>query len=191
MAVTLAEVGNYRLAIGAFQQWATGNLVENRNRGIFAEWLVGQALGVIAEGEHRQEWDEWDLTYGPSESRIEVKAAGRGQTWLQDKPSIPRFDITRKRWRWDPSDNKRIECSPPARLADAYVFCLHVPERPTNENVIDPMRWDFWVVSGRKLDDELSPQKSVGLVTLDRLAKRIPWSDIKPAVDGCMEEVRR
>ena len=24
-----------------FSRWATGNLVDNRNRGIFAEWLVG------------------------------------------------------------------------------------------------------------------------------------------------------
>ena len=30
-----------------FRVWATGNLVENRNRGIFAEWLVGTALGVV------------------------------------------------------------------------------------------------------------------------------------------------
>ena len=40
-----------------FQRWATGNLVENRNRGIFGEWLVGQALGVIGDDEVRQEWD--------------------------------------------------------------------------------------------------------------------------------------
>ncbi len=36
-----------------FQRWATGNLVENRNRGIFGEWLVGQALGVIGDDEVR------------------------------------------------------------------------------------------------------------------------------------------
>lgn len=182
---------NYRLEIGAFYQWATGNLAENRNRGIFAEWFVGQALGVIAEGEHRQEWDDWDLTYGRTQSKIEVKAAGRGQTWPQERPSVPRFDIAPKKWRWDPSDNKRIACSPPARLADAYVFCLHTPERPTNENVVDPSKWDFWVISRRTLDDQLDLQRSVGLATLDRLAERIPWSDIKPAVDRCIEEVRR
>lgn len=191
MGVTLAGVENYRSEIGAFQQWAMGNLAENRNRGIFAEWLVGQALGVIAGGEHRQEWDEWDLTYGLAESKIEVKAAGRGQTWPQEKPSVPRFDIARKKWRWDPSDNKRIECSPPARLADVYVFCLHTPERPTNENVVDPSKWDFWVVLARKLDDQLGPQRSVGLLTLDMLAKRIRWSDIRPEIDRCIEEVRR
>ena len=39
-----------------FSRWATGNLVDNRNRGIFAEWLVGQALGVIEADDVRTEW---------------------------------------------------------------------------------------------------------------------------------------
>ena len=38
-----------------FSRWATGNLVDNRNRGIFAEWLVGQALGVIEADDVRTE----------------------------------------------------------------------------------------------------------------------------------------
>ena len=46
-----------------FQRWATGNLVENRNRGIYGEWLVGQALGVIGDDEVRQEWDAVDLAW--------------------------------------------------------------------------------------------------------------------------------
>lgn len=29
-----------------FRRWALGNLVENRNRGLFAEWLIGTALGI-------------------------------------------------------------------------------------------------------------------------------------------------
>ena len=37
-----------------FSRWATGNLVDNRNRGIFAEWLVGQALGVIEADDVRE-----------------------------------------------------------------------------------------------------------------------------------------
>ena len=47
------------LDIESFGRWAAGNLVDNRNRGIFAEWLVGQALEAIDEGEFRQEWDPW------------------------------------------------------------------------------------------------------------------------------------
>ena len=47
-----------------FDRWATGNLVDNRNRGIFAEWLVGQALGVIGDDDVRKEWDAVDLRFG-------------------------------------------------------------------------------------------------------------------------------
>jgi hypothetical protein len=38
-----------------FDRWATGNLVDSRNRGIFAEWLVSQALGVIGDDDVRKE----------------------------------------------------------------------------------------------------------------------------------------
>ena len=57
-----------------FSRWATGNLVDNRNRGIFAEWLVGQALRVIEAGDVRTEWDAVDLRFG--DLRLEVKASG-------------------------------------------------------------------------------------------------------------------
>ena len=40
-------MGGESLNIDGFQKWATGNLVDNRNRGIFAEWMVGEALGCI------------------------------------------------------------------------------------------------------------------------------------------------
>ena len=33
--------------VEGFQRWAIGNLADNRNRGIFAEWMVGQALDCI------------------------------------------------------------------------------------------------------------------------------------------------
>ena len=33
--------------------WAVGNLTGNFNRGLFAEWLVGKALGVIEDGATR------------------------------------------------------------------------------------------------------------------------------------------
>jgi len=46
-----------------FRVWATGNLVDNRNRGIFAEWLVGTALGVVDPVVPRREWDAADLRF--------------------------------------------------------------------------------------------------------------------------------
>ena len=92
-----------------FRLWAIGNLVDNRNRGLFAEWLVGIALGVVAADAPRAEWDRADLRY--RDRLIEVKASGRGQTWTQAKPSTPRFCRTssartapgtrRARWEGD------------------------------------------------------------------------------------------
>lgn len=118
-----------------------GDLVDNRNRGIFAEWLVGQALGAIRDGEVRHEWDAYDLLYG--EIKVEVKASGRGQTWPQDQPSKPNFNIA-PRWRtWVADTNEWIEHDPPVRFADVYVFCLHQVKKATNENVRDPAFWKF------------------------------------------------
>ena len=54
-------------------------MVDNRNRGIFAEWLVGRALGVIEASDVRTEWDAVDLRFG--DLRLEVKASGLSQAW--------------------------------------------------------------------------------------------------------------
>ena len=47
--------------LDAFHRWAMGNLVDNRNRGIFAECMVGQALGLATGDPPRVEWDAVDL----------------------------------------------------------------------------------------------------------------------------------
>ncbi|WP_419848056.1 hypothetical protein [Candidatus Poriferisocius sp.] len=169
-------MGERRLDIEGFHSWAMGNLVENRNRGIFAEWLVGQALGIISEGDVRLEWDSYDLSYGTT--RVEVKASGFCQTWYQVQPSKPIFNIAPRRWCWDAKTGEMVEHVPPERCADVYVLCLHetkcatdegVSEHPryighsngsaeqihaTTENVGDPTYWKFWVVSKHALDDE-------------------------------------
>lgn len=68
-----------------------------------------------------------------------------------------------------------------------YVFCLHTSLPATNANVACPYTWEFWVIFGRTLDDELGAQKSVRPTTLDRLADRIRWDQIKAAVDDLIE----
>jgi len=174
-------VGDQRLDIEKFHRWAMGNLVENRNRGIFAEWLVGRALGVIGDGDERHEWDAYDLLYG--EVKVEVKASGRSQTWPQKQPSKPNFNIALRRGTWLAESNEWIEHDPPVRFADVYVFCLHEPENATKENVRDPASWKFWVISKQTLDDKLGDQKRVGVGTLGRLADQVGWSEIKAEVD--------
>ena len=165
-----------------------GDLVDNRNRGIFAEWLVGQALGAIAAGDVRHEWDAYDLRYG--DIKVEVKASGRDQSWKSGTRSKPRFDISPRTWSWVAETNVSIEHDPPERIAYVYVFCFHELELATNENVCDPASWKFWVVSKKKLDNELGPQKSVGSSTLDSLAGPVQFPDIRAEVDRSMTSSR-
>ena len=173
------------LDIDGFRRWALGELRENRNRGVFAEWLVGKALGVLDDEATRLEWMPWDLEY--REKKIEVKASG--QAWSA-RPR-PRFDIAPRKWTWLASTDSWIENDPPARPADVYVFCLHTSEEATNENVADPHCWQFWVISRQTLetlDKKRRPQKSVGPGTLDHLTRpagRITWPEIKAEVDRC------
>ena len=70
--------------VRGFQKWAAGNLVDNRNRGIFAEWMVGKALNCVDAGSCRIEWDSFDLLYG--DMKVEVKASGYSQVWNPDNP---------------------------------------------------------------------------------------------------------
>lgn len=158
-----------------------GDLVDNRNRGIFAEWLVGRALGAISDGEARHEWDAYDLSY--EETKVEVKASGLSQTFSPGQVSNPRFDIEKKNWSWVAKTNEYIEHDPPVRFADVYVFCLHEPEEATNENVCDSASWKFWVISKQTLDDKLGDQKSVGVGTLDQLADHVGWLEIRAEVN--------
>ena len=169
------------LDIEDFRRWALGALAENRNRGILAEWLVGQALGAIEDGAAREEWMPWDLEYRQNE--IEVKASG--QAW-NPRPN-PRFDIACRKFSWDPVTNEDLQLDPPARVADVYVFCLHTSMPATNANVTDPAVWEFWVIPAQTLDDELGAQKTVGPRTLDRLGQRIGWDQIKEAVDRLVD----
>lgn len=173
--------GESGLDIEGFYRWAMGDLVDNRNRGIFAEWLVGQALGVINECDVRREWDAYDLLYG--EVKVEVKASGLDQTWPQDQPSKPNFNIAPRSRTWVAECNKWEEHHPPVRFADVYVLCLHEPKKATPENVRDPESWKFWVISTQTLDDKLGDQKSIGVRTLNQLADHVGWSEIKAEVD--------
>ena len=164
-----------------FQRWATGNLVENRNRGIFGEWLVGQALGVIGDDEVRQEWDAVDLHFAGL--TIEVKTSGISQTWNQSGSSTPRFGIALQKRAGFAETDDWIVYDEPKRSADVYVFCLHRSVPATNENVADPESWSFWVIATSTLDDELGGQSSVGISTLDQLAEPVGWSELKAAVE--------
>ena len=106
------------LDLNHYYKWASGNLADNRNRGIFAEWLVGKALNTLQEEDTRVEWDGVDLRY--KNLGIEIKASGRSQTWDPQTVTVPRFGISKNSRAWD-SEKETVDVfDPPERNADIY-----------------------------------------------------------------------
>ena len=71
-------IGIEGLTLGDFWSWAY-SVFSNLNRSVFAEFIVGSALGII--GLPRVEWRAYDFLY--CGKKIEVKSAAYVQSWEQ------------------------------------------------------------------------------------------------------------
>ena len=71
-----------------FWCWNQSDLLENRTRGIFSEFIIKQALDI--KSDQRIEWDHCDLMSNKG-NKIEVKAAACIQTREQQKYSTITF----------------------------------------------------------------------------------------------------
>src|SRR5215210_1450365 len=106
------------LSLLSFWQWSASDLVSNATRGILAEYIVANALG-LADGV-RAQWDAFDLLTKDG-IKIEVKSASYLQSWYHKKLSAITFGIRPTRL-WTASANevaKELK-----RQADIYVFCV-------------------------------------------------------------------
>lgn len=168
--------GTNGLTIGDFWAWAYSDVLSNRNRSIFAEFIVGAALGGIDRP--RIEWDGVDLRY--SGKTIEVKSAAYLQSWSQQDLSRIRFDIAPKR-AWDAATNSSLKVG--SRVADCYVFCLFTATESERADVLDLNQWRFYVVSTPKLEAALGEQKSCGLKSVEALVTPVNYRDLKSRVD--------
>lgn len=162
--------------VGDFLAWAYGNLMVNTNRGVLAEFLVANALGVLAVP--RVEWKPFDLAYG--ERRIEVKAGAYLQAWRQTKLTNPIFGIAPR------LPDSTITGMPqvPCRNADCYVFCLFTPMRHDDADPVVVENWRFYVLATKQLPPE--PQRSIGLPALGGLASPVRFEELRAAVDAAL-----
>ena len=73
-----------------FWKWTLSDLIENRNRGILAEFIVKQSLKI--KSSTRLEWDAFDLETDNG-IKIEIKSAAYIQAWKQKSYSKISFGI--------------------------------------------------------------------------------------------------
>ncbi len=161
-------------------RWIGSDLVGNTTRGLFAEYLVGLAVGDLTgdDGDGvRDEWAAHDIET-PRGVKVEVKSSAYLQTWRQEKEAIPRFGIART---WGDATGPYAEER--SRRADVYVFCLLRHRDKATLNPLDIQQWTFFVLATAVLDEGAPEQKTIGLTRLRELgANEVPFEGIAEAV---------
>jgi len=159
-----------------FWSWAYSDILSNRNRSIFAEFLVATALGAV--NNPRIEWDAVDLRY--CGKRIEVKSAAYVQSWQQSKLSSIRFDIGKK-LGWTAETNSSATVA--ERNADCYVFCLFTEQNREQANILNTEQWIFFIAQTHQLEERFNNQKSVSLNYLKSICLESVFRELKQTID--------
>ncbi|SOU86804.1 hypothetical protein [Tenacibaculum dicentrarchi] len=156
------ENKNLNFKISDFWIWNQSNLIENRTRGILAEFIVKKALNI--KNETRVEWDSYDLKTETG-IKIEIKSAAYIQSWEQKKYSNIQFGIAQTIGESNNSENnKKLK-----RWSDFYVFCLLNNKNQETINPIDLNQWTFYVLKTEVLNEQIPTQKTIGLNSLLKL----------------------
>ena len=157
------ENQNLDFKLTDFWSWSQSDLLNNTLRGVLAEYIVRQDLGI--KKSTRTEWDAYDLET-ESGIKIEIKSSAYLQSWKQNNLSQISFDIARTKG-WNAETNEYSKET--KRQSDFYVFCLlHHKDKKT----VDPTKldqWTFYVLSTKRLDKEKKQQKRIGLSPLLKL----------------------
>jgi hypothetical protein len=169
-------IGLDGVTVGDFWSWAYSDILSNRNRSVFAEFLVGMALNVTDKP--RIEWDAVDLRYGGQ--TIEVKSAAYVQSWKQSALSTITFDIGMKE-SWDAASATFVK--EPIRSADCYIFCLYAEKDSLKVNVLNVAHWHFFVLLTEEINQVFGNQKSVRLSRIQRLCQPVDYYNLKDRVN--------
>ena len=171
--------GNKVSTVLDYWKWAHSCLLDNVERGAFAEYLVACAVG--GKGEGRVNWEKYDIL-SEDGITIEVKTSAYLQVWGQEKLSAIRFGI-QKTHALIPNSN--IYETEKRRQAQVYVFCVYTETDQDKVNLLDTTKWKFYVLASKVLNEskEYENSRSIGLNALIKLgAIESKYEDIHNAV---------
>ncbi len=197
--------GKEYASVKDFWAWANSDISNNTIRGILAEFLVAQALGLNIQKSIRKEWDPYDFLDLDGETKIEVKCAAYVQSWHDDCcPKSPiKFSIEPKRVEEVEHFKDKRSCKRPwseesKRRCHVYVFCLLKEQDRNKICPLDISQWKFYVVSTQRLDEldgELvkkgrNPRQNIYLSTLKEIgAKPVTYCKLRCAVDQEKDQI--
>lgn len=173
-----AGTNDLGFTLNEFWSWNQSNLIENRTRGILAEFIVKQALDIRLE--HRIEWDNFDLI-STTGKRIEIKSAAYIQSWEQRAYSKISFAIEETTGAKDHPeyDGKK------RRWSDYYIFCLLTSKDQGTVNPMDLDQWVFFIAPTQVLNEKVPYQTSISLNVLKSLGvMKCHYRNLKEVIDG-------
>ncbi|MGZ3523045.1 MAG: hypothetical protein ACXVAG_19045 [Vulcanimicrobiaceae bacterium] len=159
-----------------YWRWAHSDILENVERGIFAEFLVAAALGITRS--RRIAWAGYDLDYNGF--KLEVKSTAYLQAWNQRALSKPLFSIGARKQL---SEDGLAYEPDPRYVANCYVFCVFTDTDGPTSNVLDVTRWEFYIVDISQLIGSCGVAKTLSLRRLKTMTKPLRYPDLKSAVD--------
>lgn len=166
-----------------FWQWAYSNLLQNMQRGTFAEFVVKSALdmnGVHGNAAMKIGLEPYDLE-GPwipeyrRSAHIEVKCAAMVQLWDIKHPDRASFSIAPAKLPDKTGDFK--DEAPRQRNSDLYVFSLYTAT-DRRRNILDLSWWEFYVCSTNYLDERYPEQKTISLDTVRSFCRKCAFNDL-------------
>ena len=176
-----------------FWQWGYSNLLQNMQRGAFAEFLVHCALcegGFNCSQARETTIQPYDLD-GPiipstgEFSRLEVKSAAYVQVWDIRHPDRANFTI---RPAVMPDINGDYnESASKQRNNDIYIFTVYTATDKSC-NILDMSWWEFYVLPTYKIDTDetLCKQKTISLKKVKELCPTLSFDKLYDAiVDAC------
>lgn len=182
----MVEQPNRPHDLAGFHRWGFSDLRSNATRGVLAEYLVGQALGVDLSGA-RVEWDAWDLVT-PAGTTVEVKSSAYVQAWRAPaRPGHVRYSgLLARHWVDGGAQTGSMTETPDVR-AHVYVFAQQTCRDPETYDALDLTQWEFRVVPGVTVRSW--NQMSIGLTQLGaRGFAAVPFHSLRAAVDEATQD---
>lgn len=168
----------------SFWQWSSSDLVVNVVRGLLAEYLVAQALGLAEDV--RDPWQPYDLKT-PRGLTLEVKSCSYLQSWWQKKYSDIGFSIA-ETTAWSADTSAFVGGR--QRQANAYVFALlkHRDKATLNPRNLD--QWEFYLVPTKAVTDRCGSRKYLSLKGLLELnPRRATYADLPESVSRLEDDI--
>jgi len=162
----------------SFWQWSSSDLVVNIVRGLLAEFLVAQALGIADSV--RDPWLPFDLQT-PRGLTLEIKSCSYLQSWFQKKHSDLSFSIA-ETTAWSADSNAFV--GDKKRQSHVYVFAVLKHRDKSTLNPREVEQWEFYLVPTQRITERYGSRKYLSMNALLELQPlQVDYGHLRHAID--------